>query len=149
MVRCFRLPTLSRKWKNFLRTEDHGKFLRLLGRRDHLLERPLSFERNFIEEAEGGDGRTNRNARELPFVREIDLITADLFRSQFLGGLVEVARKQRNLLQIATLRERCKIPDPHVVDHALPKWCHEKLLCETELLPCRELLHVFVTGAFR
>jgi hypothetical protein len=80
--------------ENFLRTEDHGKFLRLLGRRDHLLERPLSFERNFIEEAEGGDGRTNRNGRQLPFVGEIDLIPADLFRSQFLGGLVEVARKQ-------------------------------------------------------
>jgi hypothetical protein len=31
----------------------------------------------------------------------------------------------------------------------LPKWCHGKLLCEMELLPCREPLHAFVTGAFR
>ena len=93
MVRCLRLPTHSRKWRTSSGLRTDREFLRLLRCRDHLLERPLSFERDFVEEAEGGDRRTNGNGRQLPFVGEIDLIAADLFRPQFLGGLVEVARK--------------------------------------------------------
>ena len=58
------------KVKNLLRAEDHGKLLRLLGRRNDFLNKPLSFERDLIEEAEGGDGRQNRSgASFLSFVR--------------------------------------------------------------------------------
>src|SRR5436309_3298997 len=44
-----------------------------------------------------------------------------------------MAGKHRNLVHVGRLSQRREIPNLHVLNHALSKWCHHrKLLCEME-----------------
>src|SRR5207249_4684737 len=44
-----------------------------------------------------------------------------------------MAGKHRNLVHVGRLSQRREIPQLHVLNHALSKWCHHrKLLCEIE-----------------
>ena len=56
MARCLMSSTQPRNRSDFLRAEDDGQLLRLLRRRDDLLEGPLLLERHLVEEAQRGDG---------------------------------------------------------------------------------------------
>src|SRR5437867_2106732 len=120
------------KVENFLRAQNDGQLLGFLGCRDDLIEGPLPFERDLVEKSQGGDGNEDGTWRQLLFVGEVDLIGPDILGSQILRGFVEVACEQRNLLHVGGLRVRRKIPHLHVFGHALPKGCHERLLCEME-----------------
>ena len=64
--------------------------------------------------------------RQLLFVCQVDLIGANIRRTQLFRRLVEVARKKRDLLQIRHLRVECEIPHLHVFSHPLAKRCHGK-----------------------
>ena len=61
---------------------------------------------------------------QLFLVGQIELIGADFFRPQPVGGLAEVACEQGDLQQVRLLRARGQVPHLHVLDHALTKRCH-------------------------
>jgi hypothetical protein len=57
---------------------------------------------------------------------------AELFRPQQGRRLAEMACEQGDLQEVGVAGARRKVPHLHVLDHALPKDCHGKLLCEME-----------------
>jgi hypothetical protein len=71
---------------------------------------------------------------QLLFVGQVDLVSAYLLRAQGFRRPVEVARKQRDLFHVRGLGTRGEIPHLHILDHALAKGSHGKLLCEMDLL---------------
>ena len=50
----------AQKVEDLLRAQDHRQFLRLLRRRDDVLEGPVLLEGDLVEEAQGGDGDEDR-----------------------------------------------------------------------------------------
>jgi ligand-binding SRPBCC domain-containing protein len=79
--------------------------------------------------------------RQLLFISLVHLVSANILGPQRFRGFVEVAGQQGHLLHVRHLRVLSEIPNPHVFGHALPKWCHERLLCdgfaaEQRLHPC-------------
>src|ERR1700687_5215800 len=120
------------KMKNLLWAKNNGEPLWLLGSWDDLFEGPVLFEGNLVEEAQGGNSNEDRTGRQLSFVGQVDLIGTDILRPQLFRRLVEMACEQGSLLQVGSLRVQCEVPHLHVFGHALPQWCHGKLLCEME-----------------
>jgi hypothetical protein len=66
------------KVQDLLWAENDGQFLGLLGCWDDLIERPLPFQRDFVEKAQSGDRDENGASGQFLFVSEVDLIGADL-----------------------------------------------------------------------
>jgi hypothetical protein len=106
--------------------------MRLFGSRDHVFEGPLLMECDLVEKAEGGYGDENGTECQFLLVGQVDLVSTDLLGPQHFRGLVEVACKQRDLLNVGGLRVRRQIAHLHVLGHSLPNGCHGKLLHETE-----------------
>src|SRR5207248_3470182 len=60
------------------------------------------------------------------------LIIPYFFRTQQFRRLTKVAGEQGDMQNIRSLGVRRQVPHLHVLDHALPKEGHRKLLCEVE-----------------
>ena len=78
-------PHTGQKLQNFFLSQDHRQLLRFFGRWNYFFQVPSPMERDFIEETKSRYSDDNRAWSELPFVREINLVRANLLRSQYLG----------------------------------------------------------------
>ena len=78
-------PDTGQKLQNFFLSQDNRQLLGLFGRWNYFFQVPGSMERDFVEETKSRYGYDNRAWSELPFVREINLVRANLLRSQYLG----------------------------------------------------------------
>ena len=102
----------------------------LLRHGDHVVEGPLLPEGDPIEEAEGRDGDDQRARRQVALVGQVDLVGADLLRTETSRGTAEVAGESRDGLDVGLLGARRQLPHLHVLEHALTKRCHETLPCK-------------------
>jgi hypothetical protein len=59
----------------------------------------------------------------------MELVGSDIVRPEQVWRRAEVAGELGDLLQIRPPGVRREIADLHVVGHALPEWCHGRLLC--------------------
>src|ERR1700676_1918735 len=75
-------PHTGQKLQNFFLSQDYRQLLRFFGCWNYFFQVPSPMERDFVEEAQSRYGDDNRTWSELPFVREIDLVRADVLRSQ-------------------------------------------------------------------
>ena len=64
------------------------------------------------------------------FVGQVDLVAADLLRTETSRGTVEVTSEPCDGLDVRPLGARRQPPHLHVFEHALTKGCHETLLSE-------------------
>src|SRR5258707_2044794 len=78
-------PHTGQKLQDFFLSQDHRQLLRFFGRWNYFFQVPSPMERDFIEETKSRYSDDNRAWSELPFVREINLVRANLLRSQYLG----------------------------------------------------------------
>jgi hypothetical protein len=74
-----------KKSNHFLGAENHGQRLRLFRSGDDVLEGPVLLESHFVEEAKCGNGDEDRTGSQLPFFRQLELISTNLLRPQPLG----------------------------------------------------------------
>src|SRR5215472_18102896 len=119
-------PDAVQKVKNLLGAQDDWQFLRLLGSGNHLVQRPIPFESDLVQETEGRHRHNDGVGGQFLFVRQIDLVGADLLGSQQFRRLVEVSREERDLLDVHLLGAHCKVPDLHVLDHAFAERSHTR-----------------------
>ena len=89
----------------------------------------LALERDLVEEADGGDRDEDRARRQLPLLDEMELVGADLGWTQQLGRLAEMTGEPGDLLDVSALGVRREVADPHILDHAMAKRRHGRLLC--------------------
>ena len=109
---------------DFLGTGDDRQLLRLLGGGDGLLDVPVLFQGDAIEEAQGGSRAGDRAWGELPPGREEHLVGPDLLRAQLLGRAAEMAGEPGHLADVGRLGVRRQVPDLHIIRHAAAKGCH-------------------------
>ena len=62
--------------------ENDGQLRGRLWGRNNLGKRPLLLERDPVKETQGGDRDLDRTRRQPPFVRQIDLVEADVLGAQ-------------------------------------------------------------------
>jgi hypothetical protein len=74
----------AQKVEDLLRAQDHRQFLWPLGRRDNVSEAPVLFEGDLVEESQGGDGDEDGARRQFLFVGQVNLVGADVLRTQLL-----------------------------------------------------------------
>ena len=75
-------PDAVQKVKDLLRAKDDGQPLRLLWGGNHLIHRPTPFESDLVQETERRHRHNNGVGVQFLFVRQIDLVGADLLGSQ-------------------------------------------------------------------
>ena len=75
-------PDTGQKLQNFFLSQDNRQLLRFFGCWNYFCQVPILVERDFVEETKSRYGDDNRAWSELPFVREIDLVRANVLRSQ-------------------------------------------------------------------
>jgi hypothetical protein len=131
MTRCFGISTASRKLADLVAAQHRRQALRLAAGRDDLFNAPVALERDLIEEADGGDRHQDRAGGQLPVLDQMDLIGSDVSRPQQLGGLAEMAGELGDLLDVGALGVQREVADLHVLDHAMAKRRHGRLLCGT------------------
>ena len=78
-------PHTGQKLQNFFLSQDDRQLLRFFGCWNYFFQVPSPMERDFVKETKSRYGDDNRAWSELPFVREINLVRANLLRSQYLG----------------------------------------------------------------
>ena len=122
----------AEKMENFRSAENDRQLLGLPGSRDARFQVPASLEGNIVEEAKGGSGDDDRTRSQLALVRQVQLIVTYFFRTQQFRRLTKMAGEQGDMQNIRSLGVRRQVPHLHVLDHALPKEGHRKLLCEVE-----------------
>src|SRR5271167_3058672 len=93
----------AEKPPDFVEAENDRQLRRRLRGRDDLGERPLLLEGDPVEEAQGGDRNLYRTRRQLPFIRQVDLIGADFLGAQHGWRLHEISSEPRNLLDVGAL----------------------------------------------
>src|SRR5262249_4023559 len=81
--------------------ENNGKFLRFLGSRDDVVQFPIPMQGNSVKETKGRGGDQDGTGGELLFVGQIDLIGTNLLGAEEFRRLVEVTRKQGDLLHVS------------------------------------------------
>jgi hypothetical protein len=81
---------------DFLRAQNDGQFLRLLGKRKHIREGPFPLEGDLVEEAKCRNSDVYRTGSKLLLIRQIDLICANVLGSQRIRRLAEVASERVN-----------------------------------------------------
>jgi hypothetical protein len=113
--------TASKKMRDLKRTENNRQFLRLFRAGDDLVKIPRPLERDSIEKAQCRYGQLDRAGGQPLFVRQIELIGADVLRSEKGWRLVEVPGEQRNMHDVGGLRPRRQVSHLHIFYHALPK----------------------------
>ena len=72
----------AQKVEDLLRAQDYRQFLRLLRRRDDVLEVPLLLEGDLVEEPQGGDGDEDGARRQLLLVGQVNLVGTYVLRAQ-------------------------------------------------------------------
>ena len=92
------------KGDDLLGAGDHGQLGGLLGRGQDLGDVPVLLQRDTVQEAQRGDGHGDRAGGETLPGGEMDLVLADLLRSEQLGGLAEMTGKRRDLPDVGVLR---------------------------------------------
>ena len=107
-----------------------GQGPRLLRQGDEVVEGPPLLERDPIEEAQRRNGDDQRTRSETAFVGQVDLVGADLLRTQTDRGPAEVPGEPRDGPDVDLLGGRRQLPHLHVFEHALTERCHGTLLCE-------------------
>src|SRR6202011_5895085 len=90
------------------------------------------FEGHLIEEAKRRNRDLDRTGREFFLVGQIDLVGANLLFSQVSRGFAEVTGKTGHLQEVGKLGIQGEVTDLHVLEHALPKNSHEKLLFQMD-----------------
>jgi hypothetical protein len=78
---------------------NNWQLLRLLGRRDYHFQAPIFMKPDFVDETKSSYCDEGGTRSELPFVCQVDLVRANLIRSQFFQRFAETACEQRDLLQ--------------------------------------------------
>ena len=99
MARCLAPPTQSRNWRTSSGLRTTAEFA-VLRRRDDVLEGPLLLEGDLVEEAQCRDCDEDGAGRQLFLVGQINLVGADVLRTQLFWRFVEVAREQGHLLHV-------------------------------------------------
>ena len=98
----------------------------LLGGGQDLGQLPVLAQGDAVEEAQRGNRDTDRAGRELLLGGEEDVVGTDLLRAQPVRGLAEMAREQRDLVEVGVLGAGRQIADLHILRHATAKGCHGK-----------------------
>jgi hypothetical protein len=103
-----------------------GEFLWHLGSGDDSIEVPLSVEGHVVEETQCRHGNDEGAGRQLFLLGEMELVSTNLFPTQNLRRLVEMAGEERDLFQVGDLGCEGKIPNLHVLGHSRAQCCHGK-----------------------
>jgi hypothetical protein len=114
---------------DFVGTEHDRQSPRLLRRRDQIVDGPGLLEGDLIEKSQGADRDLDRTGREVSLARQVDLIRANLFRAQVRRRPPKVPSEPGHILDVGALGVRGQIPNLHVLEHALSKRGHRRLLC--------------------
>ena len=117
--------------RHFLLAQHDGQLLRLLARRDVVLDSPETLQCDGVEEPQGGDCDDDRTGCETPVVGQVEQVGANLGWPEMFRRFAKVAGEPANLLDIHALRVQSQVADLHVLDHATTKRAHRQLLCET------------------
>src|SRR5947209_18551977 len=78
------------KVEDLLRTQNHRQPLRLLRRRNGVVEAPVLLEGNLVEKSQGGNSDEDGARRQFPFVSQINLVGADVLGAQLFRRFIEV-----------------------------------------------------------
>jgi hypothetical protein len=70
------------KVEDLLRTQDYRECLRLLRRRDDVLEAPVFFEGNLVEKPQCGYGDENGAGSRVLFIGQVNLVGPDVLGAQ-------------------------------------------------------------------
>ena len=97
-------PDAGQLLQNLFRAGNDGQLLRLLGSREDGLDVPVSFQRDAVEERQGGDGDSDRAGGQLLPGGEEHLVVANPLRAEPVGRAVEVAGEQGDLVDVGLLR---------------------------------------------
>ena len=81
----------AEKIENFRSAENDRQLPGLPRSRDARFQIPASLEGNIVEEAKGGGGDDDRTRRQLPLVRQVQLIVTYLFRTQQFRRFTKMA----------------------------------------------------------
>jgi hypothetical protein len=114
------------KLNDFGRAEHDGNGLWLFGGGDDGFDRPRLRKRDGVEKPERRHRDDHAAGCQLPIVREIHQILANLLRPQLGRRSAEVTRESRDVLRVSALRQRRQIPDLQILEHALPKRGHRR-----------------------
>ena len=111
-------PFTVQEMHDLSRTEHDRQLERLLGH-GNVVRRPGLLERHPVEKAQGGRRNADAAGLELPDLNEMDLVGANLLRSEFVRRSVKEFRVGADLLEIGQLRVLGEVANAHVVEHAL------------------------------
>src|SRR5712692_12074412 len=100
----------TEKTADLFGAEDHRQHLWFLGRWNYGPKVPPLLERDLVKKTQGGHGEQDGTGGQLLLVSQMQLIGADLFRSQPLGGPAEVTCEQGDLQQVGLLRAWRQVP---------------------------------------
>ena len=101
-----------------------------LRQRDQVVEAPPLVERGPVEKAERRHVDDQSAPSETSFVGQVDLVGADLLRTQAGRGATEVPSEPRDGADVHPLGGRRQPSHLHVFEHASTERCHKVLLCE-------------------
>jgi len=111
--------------------EHHGQSFRLLGIGD-VADGPITLERDAIEETQRRDDLNQIAERDASLVDQIYLVLTNLFRPEQLRRLAEMPGEVGNAGDVGSDGVWRPVAYLQVLDHALTKSSHGKLLSETE-----------------
>ncbi len=85
----------------------------------NLLDEPLLFQRLCVQEFERGDAYLHSGPSDFLLMYQVQLILANVFRSQMVWRLVEEPGEVRHGLDVRTDRQRGIIPQLKIFNHSL------------------------------
>src|SRR6266849_7570959 len=85
----------------------------------NFLDEPLLFQRLRVEEFERGDAYLQSGPSDFLLMYQVQLIPANVFRSQMVWRLVEEPGEIRHELNVRTDRKRGIIPQLKIFNHSL------------------------------
>jgi len=94
------------KLQHFFWAQNDRQCLGLFGCWNDVFDIPASMERDFVEEAQSCHGDEYGTRRQSLFVRQVHLISTNVFGTEYLRRFTEVSRESRNLFQVALLGVR-------------------------------------------
>jgi hypothetical protein len=79
----------TQKVEDLLRAQNHRQRLRLLRRRNDVLEGPVLLERNLVEKSQRGDGDEDGAGRQVLFIGQVNLVGPDVLGANSSGDLLK------------------------------------------------------------